>query len=359
MMGVLSMERMRGGEMLLDCRGVDALHNPDMYNECDFALAVGSNKVVIQTRSDANTWIELMTAHNKAAYSHQLSRVYSLTQADGEIWAVPSSPDEETFTVSSIASRFPAQKEWPNTRILAIASLRLPDLSEEAVKSWLEPVFTQVFGPSTLTDNEQSSVVWTLSRRLNAKNKWGRQNILFDFLDPEKARAAVYSHMSVFQSDTVLGGIQWTLSSRHYPILEEHSVLEGFGKLAIEDSTKSMEASRNADSTLADFFAGVGTNMDKLVEESKVPQVEAVKCDDEAAVHDPPEEDHIIADGVEKEVQIDDANNDMPTPPLRKAQGKNRKRVGASPFKEGTMTDSPAPEQLAKRASNDVAPRQL
>ena len=40
LIGVAKMERMRGGEFLLDCRGVAALQNPDIQANIDFALPV-------------------------------------------------------------------------------------------------------------------------------------------------------------------------------------------------------------------------------------------------------------------------------------------------------------------------------
>ena len=242
-MGILSMERMRGGELLLDCRGVDAAHNEDLYNECDFMLPVSSSKIVLLTRSTADVWTGVLTAHNKAAWANNLPRVYSLTSASGEVWAAPETAEDDAWTtVSSVISRTSDDKGWPNTRVLAVSSSRLPNLPEDQVKSWLTPVFEATLGPAASEVDGKEVLAWSLSRRLNKNRKWGRSSIFLDFVDPDAAKAAVYNHtMGIYQPDPLVGGIQWTLSSNHWPVLEEARVLESFGRLAIEDATKRME----------------------------------------------------------------------------------------------------------------------
>jgi len=117
LIGVAKMERMRGGEFLLDCRGVAALQNPDIQANIDFALPVSSSKVVILTRTDVNEWNSILSKHNATAFAHGLPRVYRLVDGQGVGVAAPDARDDDMWTVaSSVGSkRSLPGLAWPAT----------------------------------------------------------------------------------------------------------------------------------------------------------------------------------------------------------------------------------------------------
>ena len=85
LMGILTMERIRCGEVLLDCRGVAALQNTKIHYACDFCLPVGPTKVVLLTRTTQEEWVQILTQHNATQYS--APRVYSIVDSHGNEWA--------------------------------------------------------------------------------------------------------------------------------------------------------------------------------------------------------------------------------------------------------------------------------
>jgi hypothetical protein len=227
-------------------------------------------------------------------------------------------------------------------------------------------------------EGEEKSI-WTLTKCCNGRGKWGRSNLWIDFSSEEQAKEMVFQHMSFYQPDSLLGGVQWNLLSIHFPVMEQNVLVESLGRLAIGDASRRLLDTRALDDTMAGVLSEVAGHMDLTwaamdnVENSEGPGAPPQETSEAAhsanlAVSTPGiTQVPVVADGAEKAVESDD-ELDLPpetkegTTPT-KAQGKKarsgHKRAGASPFKADAMVDSsPVVDPKSKRGATEaVAPR--
>jgi hypothetical protein len=150
LIGLATMDRMKGGELLLDCRGVKAMLNTKIHYNVDFALPASSTKVLLLTRTSPEIWATILTEHDRDVSKHGLPKVLRIIDCRGDEFAVPDARDEDLWTIaSSVAGKRPVPTaSWPSSRLLAVSSLKLPKMNVEEVMSWAGPSFASILGPS-------------------------------------------------------------------------------------------------------------------------------------------------------------------------------------------------------------------
>ena len=118
-----------------------------------------------------------------------------------------------------------------------------------------------MLGPSKQEKDAQSEVLWSVSLRTNKKGNWGRSNIWLDFSTEQAAKSTFFAHTSIYQPDSVFGGIQWTLQSQQWSVDEESQVLRTIKGLALEDIADRQANLKDLDNDLPLYFENVGKAM--------------------------------------------------------------------------------------------------
>ena len=180
--------------------------------------------------------------------------------------------------------------------------------------------------------------------RTNELGKWGRTNLWLDFVKVEAASAAVQHFSSFHQPDVLLGGIQWTLSSKHFSFLDEHSFAAGLGRLALEDATKRMADSRTKDEGLKSAFLEMGKHMDKMnIEAEETSKSSVAKGLDRVAEET---SKSLVAKSSDDTSKSSVANDPMSSPRLTAS-----KRVQGSPAQQQMGSPQPrhGPAKREKR----------
>ena len=124
-------------------------------------------------------------------------------------------------------------------------------------------------------------MLWKMSLRINKKEVWVRTKLWIDCNSPELAKKVVQQTPFFYQMDISIGGIQWSLVSKHFQS-DAASLAPRLARLCIQDGkeeTKNMDTF-NAD--LKNTFVSIGRRVkdmckEKLEKEAAAARPEAVE----------------------------------------------------------------------------------
>ncbi|CAE8608695.1 unnamed protein product [Polarella glacialis] len=142
LMGARSMERMLHQEVVLDTRGVESMHNLDLYYMTDWVLPVLKTRVIISTRRSADEWRNALVSHNSELDNSGLPRVYRLLNADGSEFCSTKKGrkgDADDSKAEGARNRVSIDNEPKNRLKATPPSLKLPLLQDEELTEWFQP----------------------------------------------------------------------------------------------------------------------------------------------------------------------------------------------------------------------------